>query len=86
LEHRQHARLGALVTHARAESPYYQRLYRSLPADGWSVRDLPPVTKPDLMHSFDDRVIRADLGAGSGKPARLSCRSGSSDVDIIRAA
>lgn len=41
---------------ARAGSPFYERLYRGLPASDLALRDLPPVTKPELMADFDDWV------------------------------
>jgi len=56
LARRQDDRLAALVRQARAGSRYYARLYRDLPVDRVVLRDLPPVTKPELMASFDDWV------------------------------
>jgi hypothetical protein len=56
LVRRQERRLSALLAHARTESPFYRHLYRGLPADGVELRDLPPVTKPELMAAFDDWV------------------------------
>ena len=56
LGRRQESRLVALLTRARAESPLYRRLYRGLPAGPVDLRDLPPVTKPELMGAFDDWV------------------------------
>jgi phenylacetate-coenzyme A ligase PaaK-like adenylate-forming protein len=56
LARRQERRLSALSAHARTRSPFYQRLYRGLPANGVALRDLPPVTKPELMAAFDDWV------------------------------
>jgi hypothetical protein len=49
LARRQEARLVAMVTYARARSPYYERLYRDLPDGQMVLRDLPPVAKPELM-------------------------------------
>jgi phenylacetate-coenzyme A ligase PaaK-like adenylate-forming protein len=54
LARRQDERLAALVQHARARSRYYERLYRGLPVGRVALGDLPPVTKPELMASFDD--------------------------------
>ncbi len=51
----QRERLTKMVTYAREHSPYYQRLYKSLPAD-FALTDLPPVTKADLMAHWDDWV------------------------------
>ncbi len=53
---RQQARLADLVACARECSPYYRRLYHDLPAHVTSVRQLPPVTKPELMAHFDEWV------------------------------
>src|SRR5665647_3054621 len=56
LARRQEARLASLIEHARAGSPFYQRLYRDQPAHGVVLRNLPPVTKPELMAAFDEWV------------------------------
>jgi phenylacetate-coenzyme A ligase PaaK-like adenylate-forming protein len=53
---RQRARLPELVTFARERSPYYRRLYKGLPARVTDVRQLPVVTKPELMRNFDEWV------------------------------
>ena len=55
LERIQRKRLRALVAYARKNSPFYGELYRGLGAD-WTLGDLPPVTKPELMARFDDVV------------------------------
>ncbi len=46
-------RLRDIVSYARKNSPYYTALYRDLPTD-WTLADLPPVNKLDLMSRFDD--------------------------------
>ena len=51
----QRKRLRALVEYARKNSPFYGELYAKLGAD-WTLEDLPPVTKPELMARFDDVV------------------------------
>lgn len=56
LARRQENRLAALVAHARKLSRFYQHLYRDLPAERATLRDLPAVTKRELMASFDDWV------------------------------
>ena len=66
LARRRDARLAALVAYARTSSPFYRALYRGLPAEDVPLRDLPPVTKPQLMAHFDDwvtdpAITRADL-------------------------
>lgn len=75
LARHQDARLAALVTYARARSRYYGRMYRGLPADRVMLRGLPPVTKPELMASFDEwvtdpAVTRAGVKAFIADPAR----------------
>ncbi len=49
----QKKRLLALVRTAREKSPFYQKRYAEIP-DGFSLTDLPPVSKPELMAHFDD--------------------------------
>lgn len=76
LARRQDDRLAALVQQARTESRYYERLYRGLPADRVVLRDLPPVTKPELMASFDDwvtdpAVTRAGVEDFIADPTRI---------------
>jgi hypothetical protein len=79
LARRQQARFAALVADARARSRYYGRLYRDLSTDGVVLGDLPPVTKPELMGSFDDwvtspAVTRAGAEAFIADPARIGGR------------
>jgi phenylacetate-CoA ligase len=76
LARRQEARLASLIEHARAGSPFYQRLYRDQPAHGVVLRNLPPVTKPELMAAFDDwvtdpAVTRAGVEAFISDPALI---------------
>ncbi len=61
LVRRQRSRLGALTEHAAARSRFYQRHYRGIPHDHVELRDLPPVTKPELMDAFDDWVTDSRL-------------------------
>ena len=49
----QKKRLRALVTVAREKSPFYRKLYADI-GDDFSLSDLPPVSKPELMAHFDD--------------------------------
>ncbi len=79
LARRQEARLDALVTYARARSRYYRRLYRALPAGRVMLHELPAVTKPDLMASFDEwvtvpAVTGASVEAFIADPARIGTR------------
>jgi phenylacetate-CoA ligase len=72
---RQESRLASVVAHARERSPFYRRLYAGVPAVGWRLADLPPVTKPALMAEFDDWVTdpgitRAGLEAFIAEPSR----------------
>lgn len=53
LERLQQKRLRALVRYAREHSTFYGELYKGL-GDGWTLSDLPPVTKPELMARFDE--------------------------------
>lgn len=53
---RQQQRLEHLVASARAQSPYYQQLYRDLPESPCPTDQLPTVSKTDLMNHFDDWV------------------------------
>ena len=53
LERLQQKRLRALVEYAREHSPFYGELYKGL-GNGWTLSDLPPVTKPELMTRFDE--------------------------------
>lgn len=53
-------RLEALLSYARANSPYYQELYRGLP-ERTALSDLPPVNKRALMARFDDWVTDRDV-------------------------
>jgi phenylacetate-coenzyme A ligase PaaK-like adenylate-forming protein len=48
-------RLRELVRYAKANSPYYQELYKNI-GDDFTLADLPPVNKVDLMARFDDWI------------------------------
>lgn len=54
-------RLRGLVAGARERSPFYRNLYRGLPETGYSLVDLPVVTKHNLMAHFDVVVTDPDL-------------------------
>lgn len=56
LAKRQMERLNELVTFARANSRFYAEKYRGLPETLSDVRQLPPVTKLELMNHFDEVV------------------------------
>ena len=53
LEWIQQKRLRALVRYAREHSPFYRELYGEVGKD-FTLSDLLPVTKPELMAHFDD--------------------------------
>lgn len=59
----QKMRLREMVDYARANSPLYAELYKNLP-ENWTLGDLPPVNKRELMARFDkwptDRSVRLD--------------------------
>ncbi|HSV86700.1 MAG TPA: hypothetical protein VLH85_08990 [Levilinea sp.] len=76
---RQNERLNELVAFARSHSRFYAEKYRDLPDTIRDLRQLPPVTKPELMEYFDEvitdpAVRKADVqkhiaGLGNlGKP------------------
>ena len=53
-------RFKDVVEYARENSPYYKELYKDLPAD-FTLADLPPVNKPDLMENWDSWVCDRNL-------------------------
>jgi len=55
------SRFDALVRFARLQSPFYRRAYRGLPERELNPRELPVVTKPDLMAHFDDWVTDREV-------------------------
>ncbi|MCA8997419.1 MAG: hypothetical protein KDA80_10535 [Planctomycetaceae bacterium] len=67
IEKKQLKNLRKLVAKARQDSPYFRRLYGSLPdTDEITLKDLPVTCKPQLMSEFDnwvtDRTLKlADL-------------------------
>ena len=76
LEHAAEHRTRALIVYAREASPFYSRLYRRMPWHGLQLRDLPPVTKRQLMDHFDDAVThpgvtRQAVEAFIADPARI---------------
>ncbi|MBL8794958.1 MAG: phenylacetate--CoA ligase family protein [Planctomycetia bacterium] len=72
----QERRLRALVARARKHSPYYAERLRHIDPRRFALRDLPTVTKADMMRHFDrfvtDRRLKlADLERFIQDPARL---------------
>ncbi len=51
----QKRRLHKLARYARANSPYYGRLYAGV-GDGFCLEDLPTTSKPEMMAHFDEFV------------------------------
>ena len=49
----QRKRLESLVRYAKEKSPFYRELYADT-GDDFHLKDLPPVSKPELMAHFDD--------------------------------
>ena len=56
----QEKRMNALVKYAREKSPFYQKRYENIGSD-FSLTDLPPVSKPELMEHFDDVVTDRNI-------------------------
>ncbi|HET7318642.1 MAG TPA: phenylacetate--CoA ligase family protein [Nitrospirota bacterium] len=50
---RQHARLHRLIEYARSRSSYYRERYAAFPRGICDLRELPPLSKSDLMANFD---------------------------------
>ena len=61
IERRQRDRLQDLVAFAQAHSAYLANLYRGLPSPLTDVRQLPTVTKAEMMFHFDDWVTDPDV-------------------------
>ncbi len=53
-------RLRRMVAWAKERSPYYARLYAGI-GDAFSLSDLPPVTKPELMAHWDEWVTDREM-------------------------
>jgi phenylacetate-CoA ligase len=75
ISRRQRERLGAMVAFARANSPFYQKLYAGLPPDA-PLEQLPVTGKKALMGAFDewltDRSVRlADAQAFADDPTKI---------------
>ncbi|HWE35258.1 MAG TPA: phenylacetate--CoA ligase family protein [Isosphaeraceae bacterium] len=72
----QRRRLRDLVRRAKAGSPFYAERLAGIDPDRFELRDIPPVTKAELMADFDRvptdrRLTRAALEAFMADPARL---------------
>ncbi len=61
IERRQLDRLQDLLAYVRAHSPYLANLYRDLPSPLTDIRQLPAVTKSEMMFHFDDWVTDPDV-------------------------
>lgn len=58
---RRKRRLNRLVTHARANSPFFAGIYARVPDEVSDIRQLPPTDKSELMRRFDDWVTDRDV-------------------------
>ena len=58
---RQRARLADMVAFARANSPYYRKLYQGLPARVEDPQLLPITSKKELMSRFDEWVTDREV-------------------------
>ncbi len=56
-----HKRLKALVSYSKNHSAYFRRLYSDIDVDNFSLEDLPPVTKSELMKCYEDWVTDSDI-------------------------
>jgi phenylacetate-CoA ligase len=54
-------RLHSLVKFARQHSRFYREKYERLPAQAFSIEQLPPVSKSELMKRFDDWVTDPEV-------------------------
>lgn len=61
IEKRQKERLNSIINFARENSPFYKKLYASLPQEISTVTDLPKVDKVMLMDNFDDVVTDGEI-------------------------
>lgn len=73
---RQRVRLASLIAFARNHSPYYRALYETLPPNIVDLRQLPVVSKRELMARFDrwatePAVTRASVEAFVADPALI---------------
>lgn len=57
---KQKERLKELVAYAREHSPYFKELYKNLPED-FSLENLPPTNKGDLLANYDSYVTDPEL-------------------------
>ena len=53
---RQQDRLQELVSYARTQSKYYAHMYRDVPEQVTSIKQLPVVTKAEMINHFDEWV------------------------------
>src|SRR5947199_18054 len=72
----QRSRLRRLLRHAVRHSPFYRERLRGIDVERCSLRDLPTLTKAEMMARFDDvvtdrRVTRAGVEDFIADPANL---------------
>lgn len=56
----QQKRLRELIIHAKENSPYFKELYKDIP-ENFSLSDLPPVNKRELMEHWDEWVTDRNI-------------------------
>ena len=61
IEARQKARLNKLVSFVRARSRHFKALYKDIPEHVGDIRQLPPVTKREMMTHFDEWVTDPEV-------------------------
>ena len=61
LEKLQIQRLQQVFKYAIEHSPFYRRKYQGIAGDTIPLKDLPPVTKQELMSNFDDWVTDSEI-------------------------
>lgn len=61
IQQKQAERLQVMVAHARANSPYYKRLYAGMPAGDLQLSQLPVTNKKLLMAHFDEWVTDSSV-------------------------
>ena len=56
-----HERLKMLVSYSKKHSPYFRKHYSEIDEDNFTLEDLPPVSKPELMKCYDDWVTDSNV-------------------------
>lgn len=56
-----HERLKMLVSHSKKYSAYFRKLYSEIDEDNFILKDLPPVSKPELMQCYNNWVTDPEV-------------------------